>query len=159
MDEIVKNGPKMNQEWVVNHPDHYLSKWFGCKGYDVETSCEITARALLEQLGINYDFLIPQDNLPRFLSPGIRGLEIMEEMKNNPLVLITIGEAFDDIDHFMVLHKYYLIDSWFRRYTIRARPLDETVVFAFRLGDIASIIGDVIPKKDCKDMKIWYWML
>jgi hypothetical protein len=171
MDEIVKNGPKRNQEWVKNYPDHPLSQWFklyeiqrvhDAQGLsDIETSCEMTARALLEHLGINYDLLVPQDNLPRFLEPGQHGLEIIQDMENNinhSTVLITIGENFDDIDHFMVLHNYHLIDSWFQKYTIRARPLDVNLIFAFRLMDIHTIIGKVVPKAECTDMKIWYWM-
>ena len=152
MDEIIKSGPKMNREWVKTHPDHALSKWFklyeiqrvhdidNSQGLsDIETSCEITVRALLEHLGINYDLLVPQDNLPRFLEPGQHGLEIIEGMENNinhSTILITIGENFDDIDHFMVLHNYHLIDSWYRRYSIRARPLDVNLISAFRFGDV-----------------------
>jgi hypothetical protein len=180
MDAIVESGPKRNQEWVKNHPNHALSKWFqlyeisrtdsidACESHaqrlsDIETSCEITARALLEHLGIKFDLLVPQENLPRFLSPdNMGGLEIMKDIENNvthSTVLITIGENFHDIDHFMVLHNYHLIDSWYRRYSIRERPLDENLIFAFRLMDIHTIIGKVVPKFECNDMKIWYWML
>ncbi len=50
MEEILKNGPMMNQEWVKRHPKHHLSKCFNGRIGDIETSCEITAHAIIEHL-------------------------------------------------------------------------------------------------------------
>ncbi len=95
--------------------------------------------------------------IPNFLLPG----ECLERIGNesHPTVLITFGEDFNDVDHCMILHNNQVIDSWYKKYTIRSRPLDQSMVFLFRLEDIYTLLDRILPKTDCQKMKIVYWIL
>lgn len=137
-------GPELNLEWVRKHPDHELTKEFErpChlfiddqnEGY--ETSCEITASAICEMLGMKK--LVP-------CRGPIENL-LADVVKNKHLLRVEMGSfqveyAPNLPDHVLITDGKLMFDSFYEHRAITCRHVN-----------IASFIQNDFPTLCCADV-------
>ena len=114
-------GPSANSQWLNSHRDHWLYlNWTVCHAKNLHfaaTSCETTA-AMLQTL-----YGTCEEDWEQVSSQSIA----RDRAQTTGIYQVRLGDEVDDYDHVVSVlveegEEDIVVDSWWRRYTIRAVP-------------------------------------
>lgn len=154
IDELVENGKQWNQDWLISSgKDDWLANIWKIMHKNSEkfsqTSCEVTSAMIRWKFGI--DECIELENVT-----------FKEVMKKYPLFQITIGIDNMNNEHVITIYDNHIIQSYFNKYTIQARQLNEQLITAIdnitNIDSYSEITGVNETFDNLKDLKVFYWI-
>ena len=149
--DIIKRSSDLNHEWIASPigRGHYLSGHYQLRTHGdefVRTSCEITAMMLRVQL-------VPDVN--EFDGWMLLDDGDVPDAATTPVFQISMGVEWSDNEHMVTIANGTLLDSWFKRYPLRARPCDHATAVS-RKALFALLSMSDIPAS--ADWKLFFWV-
>lgn len=147
--DLVANGEQYNLEWLLGHKEHHLYHAYciihAQNNQFAFTSCEVTAEMIKSRL------------------LGDQLLNLLEISDYNtvsatyPFFQMTFGEEWSDTQHVLTIYEGYILQSYYKKYKLRAVKIDETLKELLQNPvENYSIITDV--KSESDSLQVWFWV-
>jgi hypothetical protein len=150
--EWVHKGPAWNIEWLDRNPSHILAKTWDVvwkrSMTAVQTSCAVTAEMIREKMQPGKKWTI--------LDPSEVSWDIIR--KKYPIFQISLGDEWMSDDHMLTVVGDHVLQSYYRKYTLRVDPLTPEWISAIKNPSPKSWKTLTFGQSNENTYSVFYWV-